>query len=69
MQPPIKNTLLFAQTICFLEAGPAPGITEAGRHLGHEFFFSISFACSSAPAARLMPAAAAREHPHSGLLL
>lgn len=69
MQPLIKRTLLFAQTICFPEAGPAPGITKAGRCLRHEFSFSIPFACSSAPAARLMPATAAREHSHSGLFL
>lgn len=40
MQSPIKNTLLFAQTICFFEAGPARGITKAGRCLGHEVVFS-----------------------------
>lgn len=69
MQSPIKSTLPIAQTICSLEAGPAPGITKAGRCPGHEFFFSISFAGSSAPAARLMPATAAGGDPCTGLLL
>lgn len=69
MQSPMKSTLLFAQTICFLEAGQAPGITKAGRCMGRDLFFSISFGCSSAPAARLMPATAAREDPCIVLLL